>query len=124
MQWRRALMAPAIRCITPRYMRLSGEIADQAILDSLRAAFPDAAIGHAYASTEAGVAFDVNDGLAGFPAAYVGGARDGVEMKISDGTLRIRSRGTASGYVGGQQELADSDGFVDTGDVVERRGDR
>jgi hypothetical protein len=89
MQWRRALMAPAIRCITPRYMRLSGEIADQAILDSLRAAFPDAAIGHAYASTEAGVAFDVNDGLAGFPAAYVGGARDGVEMKISDGTLRI-----------------------------------
>ena len=49
MQWRRALMAPAIRCITPRYMRLSGEIADQAILDSLRAAFPDAAIGHAYA---------------------------------------------------------------------------
>ena len=77
-QWRRALMVPAIRAIAPRYVRLSGEIADQAILDGLRAAFPQAAIGHAYASTEAGVAFDVNDGLAGFPAAYVGTIRDGV----------------------------------------------
>ena len=35
--WRRALMSPAIRKISPRYVRLSGEIADQAILDSLRA---------------------------------------------------------------------------------------
>ena len=117
-------MVPAIRSIAPRYVRLSGEIADQAILDGLRAAFPQAAIGHAYASTEAGVAFDVNDGLAGFPAAYVGATRDGVEMKISDGSLRIRSRGTASGYVGGEPALADADGFVDTGDIVERRGDR
>ena len=66
--------APAIRNISPRYVRLSGEIADQAILDGLRAVFPQAGIGHAYASTEAGVAFDVNDGLAGFPAAYVGAA--------------------------------------------------
>ena len=30
---------------------------------------PDATIAHAFASTEAGVAFDVDDGLAGFPAA-------------------------------------------------------
>ena len=123
-QWRRALMVPAIRSIAPRYVRLSGEIADQAILDGLRVAFPQAAIGHAYASTEAGVAFDVNDGLAGFPAAYVRATRDGVEMKISDGSLRIRSRGTASCYVGGEPAIADADGFVDTGDIVERRGDR
>jgi len=68
--WRRALMSPAINAISPRYVRLSGEIADQAILDSLRATFPQASIGHAYASTEAGVAFDVNDGRAGFPAAF------------------------------------------------------
>ena len=67
--WRRALMSPAPATIAPQYVRLSGEIADQAILDSLRASFPQAAIGHAFASTEAGVAFDVNDGLAGFPAA-------------------------------------------------------
>jgi len=122
--WRRALMNPAIRSIAPRYVRLSGEIADQAILDALRAVFPDAAVGHAYASTEAGVAFDVNDGLAGFPAAYVEEVRNGVEMKVVDGSLRIRSLRTASRYVGSEQALADAEGFVDTGDIVERRGER
>jgi acyl-coenzyme A synthetase/AMP-(fatty) acid ligase len=122
-QWRRALMNPAIRGIAPRYVRLSGEIADQAILDALRAAFQPATVGHAYASTEAGVAFDVNDGLAGFPAAYVGKSRDGVEMKVVDGSLRIRSSGAASRYAGGAR-LADADGFVDTGDIVELRDGR
>jgi len=61
--WRRALMSPAIGQIAPCYVRLSGEIADQAILDSLRATFPQARVGHAYASTEAGVAFEVDDVL-------------------------------------------------------------
>jgi acyl-CoA synthetase (AMP-forming)/AMP-acid ligase II len=122
--WRRALMIPAIRTIAPRYVRLSGEIADQAILDALRAVFPQPAIGHAYASTEAGVAFAVDDGLAGFPTAFAETIRGGVEMKIVDGSLRIRSPGTASRYVGNGQTLADADGFVDTGDIVERRGDR
>ena len=37
--WRRALMSPAIKKIAPLYVRLSGEIADQAILDALRAHF-------------------------------------------------------------------------------------
>ncbi len=124
-QWRRALMDPAIKKIAPRYVRLSGEIADQPILDRLRATFPQAAIGHAYASTEAGVAFDVNDGLAGFPAAYVGTIRDGVDMKVfADGSLRIRSPRAASRYAGTGQALADADGFVDTGDIVERRAER
>jgi len=123
-QWRRALMNPAISGIAPRYVRLSGEIADQAILDSLRGAFPQSVIGHAYASTEAGVAFDVNDGLAGFPVAYVGAIRDGVEMKVVDGSLRVRSPRAALRYVGGEQNLADADGFVDTGDILERRGER
>jgi acyl-coenzyme A synthetase/AMP-(fatty) acid ligase len=124
--WRRALMSPAIRQIAPQYVRLSGEIADQAVLDCLRVVFPRAGVGHAYASTEAGVAFEVNDGLAGFPAAFVGAFRDGVEMKVVDGSLRIRSPRTASRYAGGppQAALVDPDGFVDTGDIVELRGDR
>jgi acyl-coenzyme A synthetase/AMP-(fatty) acid ligase len=122
--WRRALMAPAIKKIAPRYVRLSGEIADQAILDGLRAAFPQAGVSHAFASTEAGVAFEVSDGLAGFPAAYVDEVRDGVELKVDDGSLRIRSPRTASRYVGSDTPLADKDGFVDNGDMVERRGDR
>jgi acyl-coenzyme A synthetase/AMP-(fatty) acid ligase len=122
--WRRALMSPVLKRISPRYVRLSGEIADQAILDSLRAAFPQAGVSHAFASTEAGVAFEVSDGLAGFPVAYVEQIRDGVEMKIEDGSLRIRSPRTASRYVGNDMPLADPDGFVDNGDMVERRDDR
>jgi acyl-coenzyme A synthetase/AMP-(fatty) acid ligase len=122
--WRRALMSPEIGKISPRYVRLSGEIADQAILDSLRAMFPEAGVGHAYASTEAGVAFEVNDGLAGFPADFLDHDRDGVELKLVDGALRIRSPRTAQRYLGAQHALCERDGFVDTGDMVEERGDR
>jgi acyl-coenzyme A synthetase/AMP-(fatty) acid ligase len=122
--WRRALMSPAIPKISPRYVRLSGEIADQPVLDSLHNAFPQAAIGHAYASTEAGVAFEVTDGLAGFPASYLDQNRDGVELKIEDGSLRIRSPRRASRYIGSEAMLADADGFVDTGDMLELHGDR
>jgi acyl-coenzyme A synthetase/AMP-(fatty) acid ligase len=123
--WRRALMAPEIGKISPRYVRLSGEIADQAILDSLRATFPEAGIGHAYASTEAGVAFEVSDGVAGFPVGFLDHDRDGVELKLVDGALRIRSPRTAQRYLGAQHgSLRDRDGFVDTGDMVEERGDR
>jgi acyl-coenzyme A synthetase/AMP-(fatty) acid ligase len=121
--WRRALMDPNIGKISPRYIRLSGEIADQAVLDALRAKFPNAVIGHAYASTEAGVGFDVNDCLAGFPVGFIG-VRNGVEMKVVDGSLCIRSPRTAARYIGGQEALADDDGFIDTGDIVEQRGER
>ena len=123
--WRRALMSPALRSIAPRFVRLSGEIADQAILDSLHAVFPDASVGHAYASTEAGVGFEVNDGLAGFPARFVDIGHGDVDIKIEDGSLRLRSRRTAASYVGRSAPvLRDGDGFIDTGDMVELRGDR
>jgi acyl-coenzyme A synthetase/AMP-(fatty) acid ligase len=122
--WRRALMSPAARAISPRYVRLSGEIPDQAILNTLRSFYPQAAIGHAFASTEAGVAFEVNDGLEGFPASVIG-ASGNVEIKLEDGSLRIRSNRTATQYIGEQNStLMDAEGFVDTGDVIELRGDR
>ena len=123
--WRKLLMSGSASGFAPRYVRLSGEIADQAVLDGLSRAFPAASIGHAYASTEAGVGFAVNDGLEGFPADMIGANRDGVEMKVEDGSLRIRSMRTAHAYVGRQAgALTDAEGFVDTGDMVERRGDR
>jgi acyl-coenzyme A synthetase/AMP-(fatty) acid ligase len=123
--WRKLLMSGAAAGFAPRYVRLSGEIADQAVLDGLASAFPNASIGHAYASTEAGVGFAVNDGREGFPANLIGQNRDGVEMKVVDGSLRIRSRRTAHAYVGKHAAaLTDADGFVDTGDMVELRGDR
>ena len=123
--WRKLLMSGAASSFRPGYVRLSGEIADQAVLDGLSAAFPAASIGHAYASTEAGVGFAVNDGREGFPATVIGKNRDGVEMKVEDGSLRIRSTRTAHAYIGRKAAaLTDSDGFVDTGDMVELRGDR
>jgi acyl-CoA synthetase (AMP-forming)/AMP-acid ligase II len=123
--WRKLLMSGSARGFDPRYIRLSGEIADQAVLDGLRRAFPAASIGHAYASTEAGVGFAVNDGLEGFPADMVRQGCDGVDMKVEDGSLRIRSRRTAQAYVGRHASvLTDGEGFVETGDLVELRGDR
>ncbi|MBV1701079.1 MAG: AMP-binding protein [Hyphomicrobiales bacterium] len=120
--WRRALMSAEIKSLKPRYLRLSGEIADQSVLNALRAAFPDVPVGHAYASTEAGVGFEVTDGLEGFPASFL--ERVGpVEMRVQNGTLRIRSQRTASHYIGAGA-LADDEGFVDTGDLVEARGGR
>ena len=123
--WRRALMSQQVHGFTPSYVRLSGEIVDQAILDGLRAAYPQATIVHAYASTEAGVAFEVRDGLSGFPASLIGRQESGVEMKIEGGSLRIRSPRAASRYIGDSGDtLADAHGFIDTRDMVERRGER
>jgi acyl-coenzyme A synthetase/AMP-(fatty) acid ligase len=122
--WRRALMTPSAHRLAPQYVRLSGEIADQAILDRLHSFYPQARIVHAFASTEAGVAFDVTDGLAGFPASLIGKRAD-VEMKVEDGSLRIRSALVADRYLGSQaRPLTGADGFVDTGDLVELREDR
>ncbi|WP_315764752.1 MULTISPECIES: fatty acid--CoA ligase family protein [unclassified Bradyrhizobium] len=126
--WRKLLMSGAAKDFAPRYVRLSGEIADQAVLDALAQAFPHASIGHAYASTEAGVGFAVNDGREGFPASFVdegAGQARGVDMKVVVGSLRIRSKRAAHAYIGrNAAELTDADGFVDTGDMVELRGNR
>ena len=113
--WRRALMSPAATAMTPSYVRLSGEIADQAILDSLHRTYPEANLAHAYATTEAGVGFDVRDGKAGFPASLIGNPDLKAELKVEGGTLHIRSARTASGYIG--KSLSGADGFVDTGDL-------
>lgn len=122
--WRRLLMSPEAGRISPQYVRLSGEIADRAILEELKAAYPEAKIVHAYASTEAGVGFEVTDGREGFPASYLDGAGD-VEMRIADGSLRLRSRRTAQRYVGRDDlSLMGCDGFVDTDDLVECVGER
>ena len=122
--WRRALMSPEADRIAPRYIRLSGEIADQAILNSLRSFYPDAEISHAFATTEAGVAFDVRDELSGFPASMLTGT-SGVDLKVVDATLRVRSSRTAERYLGeNPPALKDPEGFVDTGDVLELRDGR
>ncbi len=122
--WRRALMADAADRIAPEYVRLSGEVADQVILDQLRGAYPRARIVHAFASTEAGLAFEVADGAAGFPSALIGGHGGAADLRIRDGSLLVRSPRNSLGYLDGQiSSIADADGFIDTGDIVELRGD-
>jgi hypothetical protein len=64
-------------------VRLSGEIADHALLDGLRELYPSARIVHAYASTEAGVGFEVDDGREGFPSSLVGRENGRVQLKVS-----------------------------------------
>ncbi|MGY2050544.1 ANL family adenylate-forming protein [Methylobacterium sp. JK268] len=123
--WRRALMSAGLDAFRPAYVRLSGEIADQALLDALRAAFPAASVGHAYASTEAGVGFEVTDGREGFPESYLGPRDTGVELRVAEGSLRIRSGRTARRYLGEDAPvLMDAEGFVDTGDMIEIRDGR
>ncbi|MBV9621052.1 MAG: AMP-binding protein [Gammaproteobacteria bacterium] len=123
--WRKALMSGQAGRIAPQYVRLSGELADQGILDALASTYPAALVAHAFASTEAGVAFEVRDGRAGFPARLLEGESSGVELRVSEETLRIRSPGTALRYLGPEAEpLRGRDGFVDTGDRVEIRDGR
>jgi acyl-coenzyme A synthetase/AMP-(fatty) acid ligase len=123
--WRRVLMSGQAALLKPQYVRLSGEVADQAVLDNLRAVYPGARIAHAFASTEAGVAFDVNDGLAGFPRAFVDNPSGGIELKVVDNTLRIRSGRNGARYLGAAPNvLVSDDGYVDTGDLVELRDGR
>ena len=123
--WRRVLWNAERELISPHYARMSGEVADQTILDGLRAAYPRAKIEHAYATTEAGVGFEVADEREGFPASFLHERRNGVEIKIEDGTLRVRSAGIAARYLGKTNPvIADKDGFVNTGDAIDTRNDR
>jgi acyl-CoA synthetase (AMP-forming)/AMP-acid ligase II len=118
--WRRALMSGDAAILKPDYVRLSGEVADQALLDNLRAVYPNARIAHAFASTEAGLAFDVNDGREGFPQAFIDNPAGGIDLKVVNHTLRIRSRRNAARYLGAVPSvLVSDDGYVDTGDMVE-----
>jgi acyl-coenzyme A synthetase/AMP-(fatty) acid ligase len=123
--WRRTLMSSSACAIEPQYIRLSGEIADQPILNQLRDFYRGASIAHAFATTEAGVGFDVHDGLAGFPADLIGRRGSKVQMKVVNGSLWIRSARVASFYLAHKAAvITDPEGFVDTGDMVELHRDR
>lgn len=123
--WRRVIMSGDARRIAPSYVRLSGEISDQPILDKLSKTYSRASIVHAFASTEAGVVFGVTDGQAGFPESFLEPNMLRAEMRIADGTLRVRSDCTALRYLGKEKRpLEDENGFIDTGDILEYQGGR
>lgn len=116
--WRLALMSidgPILAGAGLRSLSLGGEIVDQSILDRLSALYPAAKIRHIYASSEAGAAIVVSDGKAGFDAAL---------LERNAGTIGIRVEGDRLFVRSPYSNRADADGWVDTGDLVERRGDR
>ncbi|TWA87420.1 acyl-CoA synthetase (AMP-forming)/AMP-acid ligase II [Azospirillum brasilense] len=121
--WRAFLLAldgaaPPLAAIT-----LGGEVADQPLLDRLAERFPTAKLRHIYASTEAGSLFAVGDGKAGFPAAWLDGGVDGVGLRVRDGVLEVNSPRAMLGLQIGR-EVGHGGGWLSTGDIVERRGDR
>lgn len=120
--WRRALMAPSAVRLPLRQITLGGEIADAAILSALAARFPHARISHVYASTEAGAAFSVRDGLPGFPARWLDEGVSGVRLAVRDGTLWVRPADAA--LTEGRHIERDGDGFIRTGDRVSIEGER
>ena len=105
-----------------RQITLGGEAVDQATIELLRRTFPDAALTHIYASTEAGSLFAVKDGRAGFPAAWLETGVEGARLRVRDGILEVCSPRAMRGYAG--TAAAEADRWIATGDLVERRGDR
>lgn len=124
--WRRLLMAPGVEGLPLRQITLGGEIAEQPVLDAIRARFPKARVTHIYASTEIGVGFAVNDGRAGFPESYLSPETPaGLAMRVEDGMLWLRPpEAHRTRYLGDNQLDIDAAGYVRSGDQVEIRDGR
>jgi acyl-CoA synthetase (AMP-forming)/AMP-acid ligase II len=121
--WRKLLMDGRIKASRLQQITLGGEIADQHILDSLKRHFNGARIVHIYASTEAGTAFTVHDGRAGFPSIWIQNQSAPVPLRIrGDGHLLVKPSILPDGLEIVQR--LDSDGYLDTEDMVRIEGDR
>lgn len=116
--WRHALMSidePLLASAPLHSLSMGGEIVDQPILDRLATLYPSARIRHIYASSEAGAAIVVNDGKAGFPADMLDRVDATIAVKVEDNRLYVRSP---------YANQTDGDSWVDTDDLVEKRGGR
>lgn len=104
---------------------LGGEASDQVLLDSLKQLFPTARLVHIYATSELGRCFSVSDGRAGFPAAYLDApSREGVELRLEDGELHVRSANASLGQTGEAPAQNRDASWLATGDLIDRVGDR
>lgn len=125
--WRSFLLAfrDRTRTLPLRQITLGGEACDQALLDDLGSAFPHARITHIYASTEAGALFAVNDKRAGFPASWLTRGIEGVQLRIRDDLLEVKSARSMKTYVGRNvPTVVTDDDWIITGDIVETVDDR
>lgn len=122
--WRKVLMVPSHKSIPLKRITLGGEISNQSILTALSKSFPDTNIIHIYASTEAGVGFAVKDKREGFPTQLLAESVSlPCKLKVEDGLLWIKSQHGCSNFVKGELDF-DPDGFINTGDLVEVKGER
>lgn len=109
---------PVLRQIT-----LGGEAAPGALLEELRATFPEARVSHIYAGSEFGSTGSVRDGADGLPASLLESSDDAeVGLRIVDGELWVRSSASMLGYHGEDDRPADE--WWPTGDLVEVVDDR
>jgi acyl-CoA synthetase (AMP-forming)/AMP-acid ligase II len=114
-----------LRKVPLRQITLGGEIVDQAVLSKLERVYPAARLVHIYATTELGRCFSVGDGLAGFPARYLDGPLpDGVELKVEDGELLVRSSNAMQMYDPLSAVPSPTSDWFFTGDLVDIRGGR
>lgn len=122
--WRNLLMTDNYLNLPLSRITLGGEISDQGILNGLKKHFFQAKVSHIYASTEAGVGFSVKDGRAGFPRSYLEHSPDpSIKLKVSSNLLWIKSQRASESLISGNLEF-DSEGFMNTGDLVELEADR
>lgn len=122
--WRSFLMVARPADLSLKQITLGGEAIDQPTLDRVKAAFPDARVTHIYASTEAGVAFSVHDGLAGFPRDWLERPRQGVELRIRDELLELKTPNAMQRYASVTEQPLLDDGWIRTADRCEIHGDR
>jgi acyl-coenzyme A synthetase/AMP-(fatty) acid ligase len=124
--WRGWLLASGGGAAQPplEQITIGGEAVDQTTLDRLAERYPAARITHIYASTEAGSLFAVNDRRAGFPASWLEQDVDGVCLRIADGLLEVKSPRRMRAYRSQDADPGAGDGWLRTGDLVERHGDR
>jgi acyl-coenzyme A synthetase/AMP-(fatty) acid ligase len=102
---------------------LGGEAAPGALLEELRATWPEARISHIYAGSEFGSTGSVRDGDDGLPVSLLDETNEsGVSLKVVDGELYVRSGASMLGYHGEDDRPAEE--WWPTGDMVEIVGDR
>ena len=120
--WRQLLMTGQLNTLALEQLTLGGEIADQSLLDTLSAMFPRAKLLHIYASTEAGVGFAVADKQAGFPVSWLETGQNGLSFKL-DAQQHLWLKPPCEPGSSLAARL-DSEGFLNTEDVVMIQGDR
>jgi len=121
----------SIDCSSVEIVRMGSSAFTSKLYDDVRRTFPNATVGNAYGTTEAGsIVFGHRRGQVA-PQLSLGWPIDGVEVKIldplgqesNDGEMFLRTPATMKGYLNLPEKTAEvlsDDGWYRTGDIVHR----